>query len=169
MGFFDFIKPLATIAAGTFLGAEAGAAIGGLFGDDTETVVGTGAQLAAARGVDPLLGSQPAVSLAAIGKAGGGVATGAMRKRTIVETIDANGKVVKRKITKGGVAVFQADVTAANRVARQVRKLDKRMPKKIVKQSEIARLKEEVTESALRHARDSNDFGHHGHHNGNGS
>jgi len=152
MGFFSFLKPIAQVAAGTFLGAEAAEVIGGVFGDDEPAALlktGTGAELAKMRG-KALIPALPATG------------TGAMRKRTIVETIDANGKVVKRKVTKGGVAVFQADVTAANRVARQVRKLDKRMPRKLVKQSEIARLKDEVTEQALRDARDHG-HGHNGH------
>ena len=164
-GFFDFVKPLVVPLATAFGGAALGTALSGVLGDDEEVVtkVGTGAELALMRG-KPLISKE---ALAALGN-GGAVGVG-VRKRTIVQTLDKAGNVVKSKTHKGGVAVFQADVAAANRVARQVRKLDKRMPKKIVKQSEIARLKEEVTESALRHARDSNDFGHHGHHNGNGS
>jgi len=173
MGFFDFVKPLLGVAATVVGGTVAGAAVADILGigDDEEMVtkVGTGAQLAALRGTDPVLGRNVAQSLAAIGAAPGGMVTGGLRKRTIVETVNAAGQVVKRKVTKGGVAVFQQDVTAANRVARQLRKLDKRMPKKIVKQSETARLTEEVKNAALRHARDSADHnGHHGHH-GNGS
>lgn len=83
--------------------------------------------------------------------------TGAMRKQTLVQTLDASGKVIKQTVTKGGVAVFQQDVTAANRVARQLRRLEKRMPRKLVKQSEQSRLKDEVTNAALRRARDLSD------------
>lgn len=155
MGFFDFVKPLATLAAGTFLGATGATAVSSLFGDD-ETVQKTGGT-----GVRPITLDE-AKEAQRTGVVPGGLGTGAMRKRTIVQTIDAKGNIVKSKITKGGVAVFQADVTAANRVARQVRKLDKRMPRKLVKQSEIARLKDEVTEQALRDARDHG-HGHNGH------
>jgi len=86
-----------------------------------------------------------------------GTPTGAMRKQTLVQTLDKDGKVVKQTVTKGGVAVFQQDVTAANRVARQLRRLDKRMPKKLVRQSETARLNEEVKQAVLRAARDRAD------------
>jgi len=134
MGFFDsIISPILEFAA-PIVGALGGPVAG----------VATAA-----------LGGALAADPTAIAPAGAvGLATGSMRKQTIVQTIDANGKVVKQKISKGGVAVFQADVTAANRVARQIRRLDKRMPKKIVKQSETARLTEEVKNAALRHARD---------------
>lgn len=168
MGFWDFVKPLigvaATVAGGTVAGTAVAEFLG--IGDEEEeptTAVGTAAQLAALRG-------KPVISQAALQALGPtpGI-TGAMRKRTIVETISPGGLVVKRKVTKGGVAVFQQDVTAANRVARQLRRLEKRMPRKIVKQTETARLTEEVKNAALRHARDSADHnGHHGHH-GNGS
>jgi len=142
MAFFDFLKPIVSAVAPIFLGPALGTAVTSILG--TEEIVEQ-QRVETAQKQIALAGLKP------------GVSTGAMRKRTTVETLDAMGKVVKRKVTAGGVAVFQADVTAANRVARQVRKLDKRMPRKLVKQSEIARLKDEVTESALRAARNQAD------------
>jgi len=141
MAFFDFVKQIVAVAAPIVLGPALGGGIAGI-------IAGEEAQLATITDI---------AKTQAVLAAGGAVATGGLRKRTIVQTVDAMGKVVKQKVTKGGVAVFQADVTAANRVARQVRKLDKRMPRKLVKQSEIARLKDEVTEAALRSARDHAD------------
>lgn len=158
MGFFSDLLAIAAPIAGTLiggpaLGLAAGTAVGALLGDDDET------NLAVGRTGGPILTTAqltglPGTTSAKIIAATGGVTTGGLRKRTIVETINALGQVVRRKTHKGGVAVFQADVTAANRVARQVRKLDKRLPRKIVKQSEQARLSQEVTNAALRHARD---------------
>jgi len=159
-GFFDFVENLAVTAATVFGGPIGGAAASALLSGEPETLavgkvggpVLTQAQLTGVSG-----------TAAQIIKATGGAtaaATGGMRKITIVQTLNAAGQVVKQKTTKGGVAVFQSDVTAANRVARQVRRLEKRMPRKLVKQSETARLKEEVTEAALRRARDISDHHH---------
>jgi len=151
MGFWDkIVAPVLVGAAGVFGGAAGATAVAGLLGGPEEeemvTKVGLGEGLKSAvkRGA-PGLEALPSV------------ATGAMRKRTIVQTLNAAGEVVKSKTTKGGVAVFQQDVTAANRVARQLRRLDKRMPRKIIKQSETARLTQEVTNAALRRARDNGD------------
>lgn len=152
MGFFSDILGAALPIVGAVLGGPAGAAAGvalaGIVDPEDEpaplTIGGTGVR---AITLEEAKAAQKAGVL-------GPAATGGLRKRTIVETVNNRGIVVKRKVTKGGVAVFQADVTAANRVARQLRKLDKRMPRKLVKQSEISRLKDEVTEAALRHARD---------------
>ncbi len=128
--------------------AAAAPIVGGLLGIPT-----VGAAVGAQATIEAVQTQQQITALTAAGAA----ATGAMRKQTVVQTLDAAGKVVKQTITKGGVAVFQSDVTAANRVARQVRRLDKRMPRKVVKETEITRLKNEVTEAALRRARDGAD------------
>ncbi len=148
MGFFDIIKAAIPVAAGVFGGAAVGELVSGIFGDDEDEMV----TRVGGTGVRPITleEAKEAQRTGVLGPA----ATGGLRKRTIVETVNSRGIVVKRKTHKGGVAVFQADVTAANRVARQIRRLDKRMPRKIVKESEITRLKNEVTEAALRHARD---------------
>jgi len=153
MGFWDkIVAPVLVGAAGVFGGAAGATAVAGLLGDGAEeeeivTKVGLGEGLKSAvkRGATGLVLAETAM------------VTGAMRKRTIVQTLDAAGNIVKSKTTKGGVAVFQQDVTAANRVARQLRRLDKRMPRKIIKQSETARLTQEVTNAALRRARDNGD------------
>jgi len=146
MGFFSFVKPLATLAAGTFLGAGAAEAIGSLLGGDEETAMVPATTTALPVATEIGIAARKALTTPQ--------ATGALRTRTIVQTIDPAGRILKSKVHKGGVAVFQADVTAANRVARQVRKLDKRLPRKLVKETELTRLKNEVAAQALRDARD---------------
>lgn len=81
--------------------------------------------------------------------------TGGLRRRTIVETFDpATGAICKSETLKGAPAVMQSDVAAANRLNRALRRLNKKQPKKLVRESAITQLKNEVVESALRKARD---------------
>jgi len=156
MGFFSsLVTTLAPIAAG-FLGVPA-----------PPTVQAAVAQ-AAAPTVLPTLGQAVALGAAAIQPvlapltAVGDRGTGALRRRTIVETFNpTTGGVFKREILKGAPAVMQSDVAAANRLNRQLRRLNKKQPKKLVRQSTITQLKDEVVETALRHARDGG--AHHGH------
>jgi len=154
MGFFsDLLQTVGTVGATLLGGPVAGAAVGTLLGGGEETLaVGkVGGAVLTPTQLTAVGGTAQQIIAATGGKA---AITGGLRKITIVQTVNSAGQVVKQKTHKGGVAVFQADVTAANRVARQVRRLEKRMPRKIVKQSEAARLKDEVTNAALRHARD---------------
>jgi len=84
----------------------------------------------------------------------GGTA-GRLRKRTIVQTIDpVTGKVFSQEIFAGGVAVRAADVAAARRVFRQIRKLDSKLPRKTVKQSKTKQLTDRVVQNALERAGD---------------
>ena len=81
--------------------------------------------------------------------------TGSLRRRTIVETFNPRtGTVCKRETFKGAPAVMQSDVAAANRLNRQLARLKKKQPVRLVKPSQITMLKDEVVESALRRARD---------------
>ncbi len=146
MGFFDFLAPVLEIAA-PILGAITGVPVTGQ------------AQVAAAQaGAAQVMITDPALSLRTgaeqqailAGRAGGG-----LRRRTIIETFNPTTNVVVRKeIHAGGVAVFQSDVTAANRLNRALRRLNKKQPKKLIRQTPISALKDEVIESALRASRD---------------
>jgi len=81
--------------------------------------------------------------------------TGSLRRRTIVETFSPeSGAITKREVLKGAPAVMQSDVAAANRLNRALRRLNKKQPKKLVRETEITSLKNEVVASALRRARD---------------
>jgi len=150
MGFFDFLKPIAEIVAPIIGIPTLGAVVGSVIGDTPEQTV-----IKASRGIGgPIEGTvrSDLTSLA-------GAEAGSLRQRTIVETFSPiTNKVFKRKVTMGGVAVFNQDVAAANRLNRQLRRLNKKQPKKLVKQSQIAQLKEDVVESALRNA--ANGAGH---------
>lgn len=160
MGFFsELLGVVAPIAGAVFgpAGAAAGTAVAGLLGADTPTAVGTGAQLAAMRGVSPLLGTNVAQSLAAIGvtKAACPTTTGRLRKITIVRTIDpVTGRICKEESFPGGVAVRASDVAAAKRFFRQIRKLDAKLPRKTQKQSRVTLLKDRLIENALDRAGD---------------
>ncbi len=153
MGFFSsVISPLLGTAATIFGGAAAGTAIAGLLG-------GTEVAKASAGGIQAAVqaGTITAPGVAAVigGVAGAcPVSTGGMRKITIVQTVDANGRVCKQVTHKGGVAVFASDVAAANRVARQVSQLNKRMPRKTVKESQTTQLKNRLVNNALEQAGD---------------
>jgi len=152
MGFFSSVlAPVLAGAAGAILGPEAATAIGGLLGTTAAGVVGgpvlTPAQLTAA-------GGTAAQIIAATGGAACPAGTGGARKVTIIQTINQAGQVIKQITHKGGVAVFQSDVAAANRVARQVTSLNKRMPRKTVKESQTTALKNRLINNALEQAGD---------------
>jgi len=167
MGFFSELLGVVAPIAGTIFGGAAGGVaatgIAGLLGADVPTAVGTGAQLAAARGVDPLLGTNVAQSLAAIGTRAGVACpptTGGLRKRTIVQTFcPTSGKVFKQEMFAGGVAVRAADAAAAKRFFRQIRKLDAKLPRKISKQSQQKQLTDRLINNALESAGDQNGNG----------
>jgi len=151
MGFFSSVlAPVLAGAAGAILGPEVGTALTSVFGTTAKAVVGgatiTPAQIAA--------GTVTGQIIAATGGAVCPSGTGAMRKITIVQTLNAAGQIVKSRTHKGGVAVFQSDVTAARRVARQVRQLDKRMPRKTVTPSRTKQLTDRVVNNALERAGD---------------
>ncbi len=163
MGFFTELLGAALPIAGAILGGPAGAgagvAIAGLLGGDAPvTQVGTGAQLAAMRGVSPVAGTNVAQSLAAAGVKVTGACpttTGRLRKVTTVQTIDpVTGKVCKTESFPGGVAVRASDVAAAKRFFRQIRKLDAKLPRKTQKPSRATLLKDRLIENALDRAGD---------------
>lgn len=166
MGFFSDLLTIAAPIIGATLGgpvgASAGVALAGFVAGDKPMAAITGdvSGLSPAAQARVRAGTvKPGVSLTreqAIARERAG--TGRARKRTTVETIDpVTGMVLRTETFAGGVAVRAADVAAANRVFRQINRLGRKLPKKLVKQSERARLTEELTEAALRRARDGAD------------
>lgn len=163
MGFFSELLGAALPIAGGIFGGGAGAGAGtalanvlGLGDPDPEMVtkVGTGAQLATLQG-RPLISQAALASLGPVAGAAGAITTGRLRKRTIVQTFDpVTGKVIKSTSFAGGVAVRAADVAAAKRVFRQVGKLSAKMPRKLVKESQVKQLTDRVVKNALERAGD---------------
>jgi len=161
MGFFSELLgaalPIAGAVIGGPVGGGAGTALANLLGaGDPDPVavtkVGLGKPLTIA-GIERDLASG-ALTLPGV-TATAGLVTGRLRKRTIVQTFDpATGKVVKMTTFAGGVAVRAADVAAAKRVFRQVRKLSAKMPRKLVKESPVKQLTDRVVKNALERAGD---------------
>jgi len=122
------------------------------------TAVTGGTALAGAIGALPQSQALAAIPVAAAANAAAQlpVATnGSLRKRTIVETFDPRtGQVTKRDAAlPGAPAVMRSDVVAANRLDREITKLNKRRKKKVVKQSPAAALKDELELAQLRSLR----------------
>jgi len=81
--------------------------------------------------------------------------TGRRRKRTTVETFDPVSGIVTARVTfSGGVAVRASDVAAFKRVFRQVTKLSAKLPRKIIKPSDVKLLTDRVVKNALERAGD---------------
>ncbi len=168
MGFFSSLLPAVIGAAAGFatagpagaIAGGVGAAAGALTAPSTAVGGGGGtpaqltqAILATPTGQAAIASGQAVQATQAL--AAMQATTGSLRRRTIVQTFNpATGAVVKAETFMGAPAVMQSDVAAANRVNRAVRRLEKKLPRRLVKQSDAARLKEEVVESALRRARD---------------
>lgn len=149
MGFFSFLKPLVDIAVpliGQFVGLPQVA--------ETAEKITVAKELGKALApAAPTTAAQ--MQLLQTGVTGACPTQGTLRRRTIVETFDpANNVVCKRETFKGAPAVMQSDVAAANRLNRALRRLNKKQPKRLVRESPITTLKNEVVESALRRARD---------------
>lgn len=159
-GFFSFLKPLIKVALPIVAGVLGVEAVGAVAGAVT-TAPTTKAEAAGISGLSPeaqarvLAGTvRPAPSLTTT-QAIAVEARGRIRMRTIVESFDpVTGVVLRSRTHAGGVAVFAADVAAARRINRQVRKLDARLPRKIVKQSAVKMLTERVVKNALEKAGD---------------
>lgn len=142
MGFFsDLLGGVASVV----LGPVAGGVIG--------TLAGSGQPLTAA-GQTPILQTAIAQQQTALAAAGMVTNNGSLRKRTIVETFDPRtGAVVKRDAPLSGApAVMQSDVAAANRLNRQLKRLNKAQPRKLVKESTQKQLKDQLIEDSLKNA-----------------
>jgi len=99
---------------------------------------------------------------------GGG--NGQVSVMTIVQTIDnATGAVVREKTLRGSPFLMNNDIAVAKRVFRTVGKLSGRLPKKIVKQSQASKLKDEIQDAAFDVIRRGTDCHPMHLHHGNGS
>jgi len=168
MGFFSSILKVVAPIAGAFLGVQAA----------QPAAIAAPAVSPAASTAIATIGRRAPTAIAGIPGAGrlgtglitpalarraavtgvlGPISSGRMRKRTTVETFDPVTGVVSKSISfAGGVAVRAADVAAARRVFRQIRKLDGKLPRKTVKQSPVKALTDRVIKNALERAGDDN-------------
>jgi len=106
------------------------------------------------------LAAQAAPAGAALSIGGG---NGQVSVMTIVQTIDnATGAVIRTKTLRGSPFLMNNDIAVAKRVFRTVGKLSGRLPKKIVKQSEASKLKDEIQDAAFHAIRSG--VSHGGHH-----
>ncbi len=153
MGFFgDLLKVALPIAGSVFGGAAAGTAISALIDPATPAVVTTGlspaaqARVAAGTVVAPVsLTTAQAIAARA----------GRMRKRTIIQTFDpVTGVVSRQESFAGGVAVRSADVAAFRRVFRQITSINKKLPRKLIKQGQVKQLTDRLVRNALEQAGD---------------
>lgn len=157
MGFFSFLKPIIKVAAPIVAGILGVEAIETILAPTSKEeakavtdVSGLSAQ-AQARVRSGTVGQTSLTTKQAITIE----SRGRVRKRTIVESFDPlTGVVLRRKVHMGGVAVFAADAAAARRLFRQVRKLDARLPRKTVKESQVKQLTDRVVKNALERAGD---------------
>jgi len=166
MGFFSkIISPILKVGAGVLLGEAGVELVGGLLGEDPEEKVmqqavaatgGTPKRLPPG-GIEAALAGTP-ISKAAIQAAKapavtlpGVVAPGGLKNvvRTVVQTIAPNGTIVRSELLMGRPFLMDKDIVTAKRVFRQSRKLAGKIPRKTVKQSQSAQLKEAVVQQAL--------------------
>lgn len=152
MGFFGDLAGIALPVLGSVLGGPAGSAAGGALAtlfDEEDDVIATQATNTVAGAATQLVQGPAgtAISLKNVGR----MSTGGLRRRTIVQTFNPRtGAVVKSETMKGAPAVMNSDVAAANRLNRQLRRLNKKQPRKLVKQSTRQRLLEEAENASLR-------------------
>jgi len=87
------------------------------------------------------------------GADGVGGGNGRTVRTTIVVTQNAmTGEIIRREVRKGAPFLMGRDVQIANRVFRQSTRLQRRLPKKIVRQSQRSALVNRVVSSALERA-----------------
>lgn len=156
MGFFSSLLTTVGSVAGAFLGTQAAAPVAAplaqIAAPPAATVIPAGILGGVAQ-----IGAQAAQAALRTGVAPGAACppTGRLRRRTTVETFDpVTGVVCRSETFAGGVAVRDSDVTAAKRVFRQVRRIDKRLPRKTVKESAVKQLTDRVVKNALERAGD---------------
>jgi hypothetical protein len=73
-----------------------------------------------------------------------------VRKRTRVESLDQFGQVLRTVVFDGAPFLMNKDVVAAKRVFRLASKLHGKLPRRTVKESKVAQLKDAAVETALR-------------------
>lgn len=99
------------------------------------------------------IGGNGKVNMTGFGGGNGRTAT-----RTIVQTMDlATGKIIREKFMEGSPHIMNKDVTAANRLFKQTRKLDRRLPRKTVRESKTKQLADAAIDKALRDTNSSSD------------
>jgi hypothetical protein len=148
MGFFSSILTAAAPILGAVLGLPAAPVAAAVPAIIPPTVAQQATGLLAKGTQGPLTPEQ-------IREFQAGRLSGRLRKRTTVETFDpVSGVVIRSTSFLGGVAVRAADVAALKRVVRQVSNLNKRIPKKRVKESDIKQLTDRVVKNALDRAGD---------------
>lgn len=78
---------------------------------------------------------------------------GSRSTRTIVETMDlASGQIISRRILPGSPHMMNSDIKAAKKVFRQSAALQKRMPRKTVRESDATKLKNALVSKAMNSA-----------------
>lgn len=150
MGFFSDILTFAAPIAGAFLGVPQAPAAAAPAPARISAPQQPAALLAkVAPGGRPLISPEQAQQVLG--------ASGRLRRRTTTETFDpVTGVVTKTETFAGGVAVRQSDVVAARRVFRQIAAINKRIPRKTVKESQVKQLTDRVVKNALERAGDLN-------------
>jgi len=79
---------------------------------------------------------------------GGG--NGSRATRTVVETVDVRtGQIVSRKIMPGSPYLMNSEIKAAKKVWKQAANLQKRIPRKVRKQSQTEQLKDAAIQAAI--------------------
>ncbi len=162
MGFFSELLGTVTSIGGALLGIPQApvatgtvarmAPLAAISAPPSATGVSALATIAGTRGQAISPGTREALFKAA------GSPTGGLRKRTTVETFDpGSGFVTKIVMFDGGVAVRSADVAAFKRVFRQVSRINKKLPRKVVKESAVKQLTDRVVKNALERAGDQPD------------
>lgn len=71
------------------------------------------------------------------------------RTRTIVQTLSADGTVVRQKVLRGSPHLMNRDLMIAKRVFNVSTKLHAKLPRKTVKESEVTALKNRIVKNAL--------------------
>jgi len=78
---------------------------------------------------------------------------GQFATRTTVERLEiANGQVTITSQSPGSPHLMNSDIQAAKKVFRNVAKLNRRLPRKTVKESPVSKLKDAAVEAAIRRA-----------------
>jgi len=79
-----------------------------------------------------------------------GCPSGKNQVRTIIQTLNPAGQVIKQKIERGRPFLMARDIVIAKRVFRTVAKVSGRLPRKTVKQSKASMLTDAALDRALR-------------------
>lgn len=160
MGFFSSLLKIVAPVAGAFLGVQAatGQVTAQAVPRTLPTVTGDTSGLSVMAQQRVAAGTVVARGSVSRAEALAMESRGRLRKRTIVQTFDpVTGAVTSVQTFPGGVAVRSSDVAAARRVFRQIRKLDAKLPRKTVKQSQVKQLTDRVIKNALERAGDDPD------------